>query len=79
MAPSEMAQVRSGDSVAFRRLTEDILHGILGSIPEAKRRKKPLTYGTAGPAWDAILEAYRADEADAQVEWRFKADKVAFR
>lgn len=79
MGASDMALIRSGDSVALRRFTDDALHGILGSLPDAKRHKKPLTYGTAGPAWDAVLEAYRASEADAQVDWRFKADKIAFR
>ncbi|BGP58519.1 hypothetical protein JCM8202v2_006188 [Rhodotorula sphaerocarpa] len=77
-----LGQIRAGDSSALRRLTDDLLRGILGSVPEAKRHKKTLTFGHAGPGWEAVLEAYREGEAGPEtgkLEWRFAEGKVSFR
>lgn len=77
MSVQDAAQVRSGDSVALRRFRDEVLRGIVGSIPDAHRHKKPIEYGMAGPAWDVVLEADRGKEG-APVEWQFKPGKVTF-
>ncbi|GAA5954063.1 hypothetical protein JCM8115_003299 [Rhodotorula mucilaginosa] len=77
MSVQDAAQVRSGDSVALRRFRDEVLRGIVGSIPDAHRHKKPIEYGMAGPAWDVVVEADRGKEG-APVEWQFKPGKVTF-
>ncbi|KWU45269.1 hypothetical protein RHOSPDRAFT_33214 [Rhodotorula sp. JG-1b] len=77
MSVQDAAQVRSGDSVALRRFRDEVLRGIVGTIPDAHRHKKPIEYGMAGPAWDVVLEAERVEEG-APVEWQFKPGKVTF-
>ncbi|KPV72994.1 uncharacterized protein RHOBADRAFT_55240 [Rhodotorula graminis WP1] len=73
--PSLFTSLRFGDSSALSTLTSR-LRGILGTILETKRRKKPVLFGHAGPAWDVVLEATKEDD---QLRWFFAPGRVAFR
>ncbi|GAA5839891.1 hypothetical protein JCM9279_005196 [Rhodotorula babjevae] len=75
--PAFFTSLRFGDSSALSALTSR-LRGILGTLVETKRHKKPVLYAHAGPAWDVVLEGTKED-GETELRWYFAEGRVAFR
>jgi len=75
--PAFFTSLRFGDSSALSTLSSR-LRGILGTLVETKRHKKPVLFAHAGPAWDVVLEGTK-EEGETALRWFFAQRRVAFR